>query len=271
MRIGLLGNSHAGMLIQAVESAAPEGLELSCLVQTGPGPDRLRREGTRLVAEDPDLIRFLDRAGLARELDLAACDTVVMVGMTLAIRFAALLMRPHTIAGWPSAETVSAQLDARRRPADLTPISRPAALAALAARAEDMALHRLIALVREASDLPILIVPQPHPSADALDSTGEGTASLQHLHSRGDGPALAQLLDEALTRYAGQFDRVHLVPRPLDTIRDGFLTDAAFMRGSQRLLGDGEHVAHDVFHANAEYGRQQLSLLTGEMTKVLSR
>lgn len=253
------------MLIQALDRAPPDGVSFTHLVQPGPGPDGLRRDGTRLVAEDPDLLRFLKRAGLAPVLDLAACDALVIVGMTLGVRFPALLMRGHSMMGWPSAHDIPAQLDTRKRPADMPLISHAAVTAALLDRFERMALHRLLTQIREASDLPVFLVQQPHPSVEALDGKGEGTASLRQLHARGDSAALADLLDAALDRYVAQFADVTLVPRPAETVREGFLTDAALMRGSQRLLGEDAHEDHDLFHANVEYGHLQIAVLLASL------
>ncbi|WP_158964864.1 hypothetical protein [Chachezhania sediminis] len=260
MKILILGNSHTAMMIQAADDGLPPGMDVTFLAKPGPGPEGLRLDGKTLVAEDPDLIAFLDRTGMPRSVDLSAYDAVALVAMGITVYHAAGLVRGHALPGWPSADGIGALLKDDFQPLPRPLLSVPAATASLHALAEGSLSNRLLGMVRQATDRPVFVVPQPYPSAGLLTRTDRAQA-LRDVHKAGDGAAIAALLAAAQARAVATVPDAHVLPRPEASVRHGFLTDPAWMRGSLRLGGATGHGEDDVLHANASYGRALFDLI----------
>lgn len=243
MRLCIIGNSHAGMLVQAARDAPPEGVELTFFARAGRGPEGVRVRNGQLRAANREFRKSLARLGMPAAVDLAAQDAFLLVGMTATVFSLLPMLQTHRVFGWPADET-----DVER-----ALVSEPALEAEAVAAIQAGLAADLLGKIRRASQAPVLLVAQPAPTEDALEA-GARQSGLRRLHRRGQGAAVAALLARAHRRAFDGTPGVHLLAQPEATLAHGFLTRAEFMRGAGRLNPGGRQPEADILHANALYG-----------------
>lgn len=260
MRIALIGNSHAAMLI-AAHRQDPRTETLTVFAKPSLQPGDCVLEGSVLRAVSADLRARLADLGTPERLDLAGYDAVVMAGM-LPAAFAALrLAQGHSIAGWPSAAAVMARaLQGAPARKDRPLMTRAAYGAALCALTQEALPVTLVAALRQVCDVPVVVVPQPLPS-EALMDTPDKYPIFRRLLREGDGAALAQDLEQAHRAGLGTLAGVRCLHQPQDTRRQGILTAADLMRAGPRLSAGTQQGQDDILHGNAALGTQMLALL----------
>jgi hypothetical protein len=114
---------------------------------------------------------------------------------------------------------------------------------------------RFAALLREHTDKPIYLCPQPHVSQDAVHSDDPNHVLLQNIAVSGDGRIMNNIHRFTLTELAKDAN-VTVLSQPKSTISRGIMTKREMSRGSIRLAATGrfEHDRTDYDHANATYG-----------------
>lgn len=243
----MIGNSHAGMLAAAFRDAPPLGAQVTFFARQGKALDQVRLRAGELRMPNRDARKAMARMGMPGRIRIDAFDAFVIVGMTATAFALAPMMAGHAVLGWPSALQEGGGLPER-------PLMSAAALiAALAAGIEENTAFGMIAKIRKESAAPILLVPQPAPSAEVLERRAE-YQGFRLLHQRGDGAAAAQALAAAHHAALGGLDGVQILDQPPETLAHGFLTDPRFTRNAQRLNAKGKQPESDILHANAEYG-----------------
>jgi len=249
MKLCVIGNSHAGMLVQAWRET-PGGLDLTFFARQGRGPEGVRLRGTELHAVRRDTRHALDKLGMPQSVDVAGFDGFVIVAMTATIFTLMPMLWDHAVHGWASA--------ASNRPL----VSRAALLASLRAGIEANIAHSMIAKIRRVGDAPILLVPQPNPCEDLLDG-GARFPALRRVVARGEGPQAAALLRDAHAQVFHAMEGVTLLAQPEGTVAQDVLSARDYMRGAGRLNPEGRQPEEDMLHANARYG----ALVLGQISE----
>ncbi|MGR3320364.1 MAG: hypothetical protein ACU0DK_00350 [Pseudooceanicola sp.] len=255
MKLCLIGNSHVAMLMLAHRDAAlAREVSLTCFAKPSGGPDSAVLDGTRIAAPDADLRARLDSLGTPHELDLADFDAVVFVGETISVFSAVAMVRKHLVSDWPSArERITAEGDPLTPPPKRALMSPAALHAGLVMANRAKLTYRLAARLRDATDMPLIVLPQPYPAARITGQKAK-YPMFHRIAKSGDGPALAAALTAAQAdSFAGIRD-ITLLSQPRETIEAGFLTRNVFARGASRLSMKDTLPEDDVLHAGAEYG-----------------
>ncbi len=114
---------------------------------------------------------------------------------------------------------------------------------------------RLAAMLRAASDRPLLLIPQPRPSARSLSGTEATTVSLRRATAAGDAPGVAGWMDAAGAALAARHGALYL-PQPAPTLASPLSSRADLMHGGPRLTArmHERQPEGDLRHANAGYG-----------------
>lgn len=261
MKICVIGNSHAGMLIQAINDRPSGDLDFTYFAKQGRGPAGAQMRGSVMHAKRRELRRTLKRLGMPLSVDLAAQDMFVVVAMSVSMFTIAAMTDRHAVWGWPStgAETQEDALPDR-------PLMSSALLqAALADGIGQSLAYTMITRIRKVSDSPILFVPQPCPSETLLNQPGR-CGAMQRLFRRKDGDRAAGALMQAHRQTIGSQPDVLIAQQPADTITGGCLTREAFSRDGVRLNLGGRHDERDILHANAAYGARVLDRI-GELAR----
>ncbi|MEZ5721024.1 MAG: hypothetical protein R3D59_04700 [Paracoccaceae bacterium] len=259
MKLCVIGNSHVGMLRAAARNLGPDGPELTFFAKAGAGIEKATIEGTVITARDPELRRAQARFGMPEAVDVARFDATVLVAGTASIYSALAILQDHRVSGWPSGaaprDPSGAPLD---RPADKPLVSESAFTAALADLTRDGVSYRFARAFRQASDVPIFVVPQPYPSERVFDSTRPGAYGFQRARRHGEGAAIATCLNTAIDRAFAEIGSVEVLHQPADTVAHGFTTARAFSRDAVRVDGDTAQHAEDLLHVGAAYGARVL-------------
>ncbi|WP_148292635.1 hypothetical protein [Paracoccus aminophilus] len=242
----LIGNSHV---------AAPRtALRDTPARWPGFAPDFFGLPGTALNGlEIRDGILGTDRIELQRQISfyngqpslaLTGYDAFVVIGGPNFGMISRLLQR-HRCPDFPSVQAGQA--------CDL--ISEGFLAAMLARRIRNSTAIRLAGRLARLEQAPILLLPEPFPSLDAL---AEGKSEVARLALRGDAGLFVARYLAALREEAA--DLSILIEQPEDTIAGMVFTAPEWMRGSLRLNShhDIRHSQKEFGHGNAAYGGRQL-------------
>ena len=250
MKLCVIGNSHAGMLVHASRAAVPDGLDLTFFARQGRGPEGARIRGTELRAVRRDLRKNLAKLGMPEAVNLPDFDAFVIVAMSATMFSLGPMLSGHSVFSWDSTQRELEKTGGLNgRPL----VSEAALLAALRAEIEDNLAYSMIGRLRKVSAAPVLIVPQPYPSAEVLEQT-DRFKMFRQIQRRNDGADAARVLRTAHEQAFGALANVQVLTQPDTTVAHGFLTDADFTRGAGRLNADGRQNETDILHANAQYG-----------------
>ena len=249
MRLCLIGDSHAAMLI-AAHRQDPRGTALTVFAKPGLVASDLAVEGGMLHALSDDLRKRLAGMGTADRLDLHQFDALVIAGPVPSVFAAVRLQQGHAVSGWPSgAQAMARALGDVALPKARPLMTRAAYRAALTALTETS----LAAMLVRAAPVPVRVVPQPCPSDALLQMEGKYPV-IRRVIQKGDGAALAEDLDHAHRAVFG----AHCLSQPAETRSHGCLTRADLMRGGPRLAEGGRQEVDDVLHGNARLGARLL-------------
>ncbi|GHF47150.1 hypothetical protein [Seohaeicola zhoushanensis] len=259
MKLCVIGNSHAGMLVRAAREAPPEGVELTFFARSGRGPEGVRMRNGQLRAVTAELKRALARFGMPESVDLRAQDAFVLVGMTATVFSVLPMLQGHRVFGWPP----EAGDGARRL------VSEAALEAALVAEIAGGLAAEYVARIRRVSAAPIVLVAQPAPS-EAAAGAGARHGGLRRILRAGQGAAVAACLARA---HARVFDGagLHLLAQPPETLVGDAFTAASWMRGAGRLNPEGRLPDEDILHANAAYGGLVLDRVLSDLRKIVAK
>ncbi len=258
MKIALVGDSHAAMLIAAFR-ADPADDDLTVFAKPGLAPEDCRLDCGTLHAISDDFRARLARSGAPDNLQLTDFDAVVIAGVAPSVFAAVRLSQGHAIVGWPSGDAVSARvLRGAARAKDRPLMSRTAYLAALTALTQTSLAAHLIKGLREVSDAPAIFVPQPFPSERLLKIDGKYPV-FRRIVKQGDGTALARDMSRAHRAGLAHLPGVTVLEQPDDTRRHGCLSAADLMRAGPRLSDGTRQAADDILHGNAELGARFLA------------
>jgi hypothetical protein len=260
MRIALIGNSHAAMLI-AAHRQDPRGETLTVFAKPSLQPEDYVLDGSVLRATSDDLRARLADLGTPQALDLAQCDAVVIAGLVPSAFAAVRLAQGHVISHWPSAHPVMARiLRAKPQPKDRPLMSKATYRAALMALTDTSPAATLARGIQAATGQRVLILPQPLPSEALLEIEGKYPI-FRRLLRDGDGAAMARDLDQTHLTALDALPGLRCLVQPDDTRRNGCLTAVDLMRGGPRLSAGTRQAGDDVLHGNATLGAVMLSLL----------
>jgi hypothetical protein len=214
-------------------------------------------QGKSLIATAEATKADFQRFGGVDEINLAAYDFFVLIGLNLNVMVLDALYRAYRCFG----------LNNWDDPDDLRSlISRPLAEVFLANRLKASLNFSLAQMIRQTVDTPIFLQAQPRPGKTLLEP-GNKYPIFRKMLLRQDTAALSALFEAAAKRLPELY-----LPQPAKTIEDGLFTAAPYCQGSARLTVDLTkpvlHPANDYMHANASYGALVLQQL-GERLRQL--
>lgn len=254
MKLCVIGNSHAGMLVHAANDGAAEGLDLTYMARQGRGPEGIRLRGKMLRAMRPETRRALARLNMPDRVKIDEFDAFVIVAMTATIFSIVPLLGAHSVYTWPSMRQL-----VKAKPEDETALlerpflSEPALIATLQSAIEDNIALSVVQKIRRVSDVPIYLVSQPFPSETVMSAASKQSGIKQLVRSA-DAECALGALDTAHSKVFDVFENLTRLAPPPETITQRCLTRTAYTRGAGRLNIDGKQAETDILHANAAYG-----------------
>jgi hypothetical protein len=257
----VIGNSHVAALRAAVGPDAPPqgaprgGLTLDFAAMSGDHLGALAvRNGTLRATTDAARHSLQSLGGKVR-FAVADYAAVVLVGGLLAPH---AVIELHAAARWSGLPSLGAGL-----PDGVALISEAAALAALCGAARDRPLFPLLAALQAVVPGRVVVLQQPRLS-EAACLPAAGMPRVAAAARAGDGAALSDLYDLAVTAAYGGLARVVL--QPAVTRGAPFFTAPDYTRGAVRLAGGAAQPARDVLHGNAACGAAMLDALETVVT-----
>lgn len=244
-RLLVIGNSHiAGpRLAYVADPGRWPGWDVDFLGMLAGNIGRLELRDGALEPVGAEVAAEMKRYNLVRRLPVSGYDALAIVGGF----------------GW----TTLAELCAHHRSLDFPSIragetacqlvGRSFLDSALRARCRSAAAFRLMRQLR-GLDVPLLMLPEPMPSAECRDDPGRFAAYLD-LVDRGDAGFWRDWFQRAAKAEAG--GDVRLLFWREDILLGGALTRPELMRGAMRLWPDGSQPQPqtDFAHGNVDYGR----------------
>lgn len=254
----VIGNSHVGMLRAAARNGAGDGPSLVYFAKAGSGLEKATIRGSVIAALDPGLAAAQSKLGMPGTIDVATCGAVIFVGGAVSVFNAAQMLQTHRVWGWPVPAGCAAPASDRGSRDDRQLISEAAFVDGLADRARRGYSHRFARALRQASDVPMFLVPQPFPSEAALDSAPPHGPGFRRLRDSGEGAALVSPLASALDQAFAEIEGIRVLHQPGDTVAYGFLTARAFSRDAVRVNGDTPQHGGDILHVGPAFGARVL-------------
>ncbi len=250
MKICIIGNSHAGMLIKSLADMPQDDMTCQFFAAPGTGPDVFTIDPAGVLStRDPGLMKQFATYGMPPEVDLAACDVIVVVAMTATLFQIKPLLGDHLIHGWPGSRAALGKTGPDRPPL----LSEPALCAGLAARIRVGLTHRYVTAIRAGLTVPILLVREPAPSEAIFDTAGKHPF-LKRAASSGDAQACQAVLTQAHQAAFAGFCNLTVLSQPPQSLTAQGLTRRTYTTGAVRLNTRFAQPDTDVIHANAEYG-----------------
>lgn len=266
MRLVVIGNSHVGMLRAAARDLGDDGPEITFFAKAGAGIEMATVEGSVIAARDRDLRAAQARFGMPESVDVATFDAVILVAGTASIYSALRILQDCRVSGWPSCAIAPEPGPPRGRAlGSRALVSEPAFVAALADQARAGVSFRFARAFRQATDVPIFLVPQPYPSERVFESTRPAEYGFQRARGNGDGPAISACLTRAIDQAFREIDNLTVLHQPAETIAHGFTTARAFTRDAVRVDGDTAQHAADLLHVGPAYGGRVLARVTASL------
>ena len=253
MKICIIGNSHASMLLTAAQQH-DFGAHFTFFGKPKLMKADFRTEGSSITTDKPELVDWLIRFGTPTTIDVTSFDAVILVGLAFTYLPAVRIAQTRLVTGWPDHLHTLMQATL---PADKPPITGGTYRAILAALHRQSLSCDLTETLRSNSDIPIFIIPRPFPSEDVLKTKQHPI--VRQAAKQGNGHAIAQDLTAATNMAVDHVVNAIAVPQPAQTIRQGFLTDPRYMRGARRLDLARSQPDQDVMHANSDLGRMFLT------------
>jgi hypothetical protein len=260
MKLCVVGNSHAGMIVAAHRDLGWSSDDLTVFAKPSLLPGDIVADGTVLRAGNAAMADRLAAMGTPDALDLAGFDAVLCVAMTPSVFSAAQVLQHHSVLGWPS----TAMLPLESDPAVRHLISPGAYRAILLRLVADSEMVQLLHSIARPDGPPVFFAPQPYPAENILEHKGKYPL-IKRLHREGDAAPLVSALEDAHRTVFAELPRVTYLEQAADTVAEDFLTRRAFTRGSVRLNIEMKHRKTDVLHANAAFGGKLLKRLSVKM------
>ncbi|SNT73037.1 hypothetical protein [Paracoccus seriniphilus] len=244
-RLLIIGNSHiAGPRLAYVSD--PENWpawDMDFMGLLAGNMARLNLRDGILVPDSPEIAAEMKFYNLVRELDVTGYDAFVIVGGFGWVSVAAICAE-HRSLDFPSVKggDVDCQL-----------VSRRFLQEALRRRVRNSVAARLAARLADLGK-PMLMLPEPMPSADCVAAPGRFAAYLD-LVGRGDALHWRNCFQDAA--HAVLDARARLVFWPEEALEHDVFTRADLMRGALRLSPHSEdpQPETDFAHGNLDYGR----------------
>lgn len=261
MKLCIAGNSHIGMLRAALPDALQPDVTFFATAEGKFGQTELH--GSELVETSLKRRAVLADYGLPERVDLGSFDAVIFAGAVGGMVAALHLTAATYVSDWPLGQTAMIEARAPAKATAQAPARAPLHHPLLSGRAVEAALevmlrqrqaHRLASALRAASDVAILIVPEPLLGAHVTEKKTPAGLRARQVKKHREGRALMASVRAARARAYGQIGGLQIIEQPEHTIEAGFLTKPAFTRGALRLDGARTHGTDDVMHGNAALG-----------------
>lgn len=242
--ICVIGNSHAGMMIAAANTSL---VDLSVAAKPGLEYDELHIENGKITSNDSGLTKMMSRFDFEDQSAISEFDAFVIVAMNASAFSAVRLLQDHDLC---LQNGENEKLRARKpRPY----LSRHAYSECLIEYNKASASWKFARDLREHTDAPIFMVPQPHPSASILTEKSAYSV-FQRMNQRNLGTTIISTHDDARFQSFKEIGGITVYCQPESSLQSGFLTRPEYTRNALRLDGKSEQSEEDVLHANAKLG-----------------
>ncbi|PZQ10777.1 MAG: hypothetical protein DI565_19560 [Ancylobacter novellus] len=198
-------------------------------------------DGKVLQAGSDALARWLNKLWGVTELSLEDVDLICLVGMGASVRLSGSIYGGY--------RSLRMSMEGAKHL-----VSEPTLRLAMSGLIEQSLFAHVARTVRQASEAPILCLPQPMPS-QTFESMGLPDWIAMALRN-GDAEALVFLADELLL---DALPVSAIVRQPAETLANAMVTRNEFMTGAE-ALGEFEE-GRDLTHANSRYGAVVMALV----------
>ncbi len=245
MKICILGNSHAAMLMMACKESAHFQAPL-VMAQPGLCDHDIKIENGILTSQSAELSERMLKLEMPDHIDLKTLDAIIIAGMSISIFTALRFLQTHDLCVTESTGHPP-QLGSR-------PLFSPAALVAgLKEECLVSEAFKIASLIRQNCQTPIFFMPQPLPAVSILEDT-EKYPLFHRLHRQRRGHVLPKFLHQACEQAFSSLNNTTQLQQPSITIAKGFLTALKYTRGAMRLNAKTVQPNHDVLHGNTLLG-----------------
>ncbi|GHD13321.1 hypothetical protein [Zhihengliuella salsuginis] len=241
MRIAVIGNSHLGHMAEPARAAAdPVGASVDFFIERTYGTAGLGvRDAGGDVVRMPS-IRLVAEADAGTVVDVEAYDAFVVVAFgisAISLVDAAQKYQRDTYRGWLPQFILSEAMFREY-------------LDAVMERTKGF---RLLRLLRERTDKPIWLIPQPYPLAWAAEREGDKFARYADLRAAGEQGRVRADFEAQLGRLAGI--GVQIFHQPEETMEDTCFTRPEYGLADPADAGEGSfYVRGDFYHMNKRFG-----------------
>lgn len=252
MKVCVIGNSHASMLVAAT-GLQPGFASFTFFAKPRLTEADFTQNGSLITTQDASFLEWLARFGTAHTVDLADFDAVIIVGLSASLHPVARIFQSHLVTGWPSGlRRLVAGLENGDGQNLRPPVTRGTFRAMLAAINRQNLTYAIARELRQSSQIPLLIVPQPFPSAQLMQSSDFPV--IRAIARQKNGAAVAEDLAYVYRDICAELGNAFYVTQPASTISNGCLTKAEHMRGARRLNMVEDQPPEDIWHGNDGLG-----------------
>ncbi len=236
----IIGNSHLGAVKMGWNRIRAEqpGLQITFAGSPGNKIKRMQIVDGKLEPAEYWRPMFLMTTGGKTNIDPALYDAFVLVGATFGI-FPLTKLHYHYRAESHACRDAGPQL-----------VSDEMFHDAALDRLRGSLAFRVLRKLRQVTDKPVYIAPEPGPSVAIVD--GKDSEHWKMLIESGDNRRLADTLRACSQELAG--NGLTILDQPSETIAEAIFSKASFTRGAVALDDSDMPAEHDYLHMNDVYG-----------------
>lgn len=251
------------MLAAACRAATNVDMHMVFFGKPSLAVEEVSLDGTVLSFTDKRENARLVEMGTPEKIDLSEFDAIVFVAMAASIFSVVSLLSQHRVAGWRSAQEML-QTKPLDPPLKTHLLSQAAMHADLVETTKRGATFYLLQGLRDHSQVPVFVVPQPYPSERILSRAGK-YGVFKRKHRAGEGKQIATALEQSYIDVFAPIDQVTLLPQSAHTISKDFFTSDEYSTEGVRLRELRKQGRKDILHANAAFGEIVLDKLKDQM------
>lgn len=272
----VIGNSHAAAVIEGWARLKPgeTRFDLDFFAFPAISPAEIRLENGEMSASSM-MSETLIARGVRNRVRLPDYDFLMVVGCGLNLMLSARGLRRHQ-----RGDDGDARADWRERlfraapgifPAPRSLVSEECLQTARDALTEATVAVRLAKQLHGATQVPIIVTPEPLPSSTILKAADKGRF-MRKLRDGGEGRYARAALYDSIERALSNLPRAHLVRHPKMAIEDEAFTPAALGVDALRLFNlSSTFDADDYWHANGVYGEALLRSVLDKIGEISDR
>lgn len=272
----VIGNSHAAAVIEGWSRLKQSETAFAFDFFAFPAicPDEICVENGQMRASSR-MTEALVALGVKNRIVLRDYDFLMIVGCGLNLMLSARGVRRHCRISESGAPATLRdrlfRLAPAVFPAPRSLISEDCLHAARDALTEASVAIMLARRLHEATEIPVILAPEPLPSATILNAPDKGRY-MRRLQEAGEGPSVRASMYQGIRRALADLPRATLLRHPDAVIEDEMFTPAAFGVNAQRLFDLRSTFGEDDFwHANGDYGEVLMRSMLAKIGEISGR